>query len=160
MARRSGQHTSSRRTCILDADHPKRICSTIEELPPDINFDVSKKSELPFTEASGLSQELGSLLSEVSNVLPASQSSQDGIELAPIIPHTEPQTHLSLKENIKQDSNGQRGSILRNIQTKRCRALDKGKRPGIEDEITLHSLQPATRYDLSIETDSSLGGGS
>lgn len=47
--------------------HPKRICSAIEQLPPDINFDVSQKSELHFTEASGLWQELGSLLSEVSN---------------------------------------------------------------------------------------------
>lgn len=46
--------------------HLKRICSAIEQLPPDTNFDVSQKSGLQFTEASGLSRELGSLLSEES----------------------------------------------------------------------------------------------
>jgi hypothetical protein len=33
--------------------HFKRICSVIDKLPPDINFEVS---ELQFSEASGLSQ--------------------------------------------------------------------------------------------------------
>jgi len=40
--------------------HFKRICSVIDELPPDVNFELSQQSELEFPEASGLSQELES----------------------------------------------------------------------------------------------------
>lgn len=76
--------------------HLKRICSAIEQLPPDMGFDVSQGSELQFTEASGLSQELGGLLTEQSKVEPASRASQDGSELALLIPHTDtPDTSLS-----------------------------------------------------------------
>jgi hypothetical protein len=57
--------------------HLKRICSVIDQLPPDVDFEVSQGSELHFTEASGLSQELGGLLSEPSNVESASRASQD-----------------------------------------------------------------------------------
>ena len=38
--------------------HFKRICSVIDELPRDVNFELSQQSELEFPEASGLSQEL------------------------------------------------------------------------------------------------------
>ena len=38
--------------------HFKRICSVVDELPSDINFELSQQSELEFPEASGLSQEL------------------------------------------------------------------------------------------------------
>lgn len=38
--------------------HFKRICSVIDELPSDVNFELSQQSELEFPEASGLSQEL------------------------------------------------------------------------------------------------------
>lgn len=55
--------------------HLKRICSAIDQLPPNLNFEVSEGSELQFTEASGLSQELGGLLSEQSNVEFASRTS-------------------------------------------------------------------------------------
>ena len=76
--------------------HFKRICSAIDQLPVDLNFDVSPGSELQFAGASGLSQELGSLLSEQSNVESASQTSQDNSELAPIVPQTDtPDTSVS-----------------------------------------------------------------
>ncbi|KAL8905098.1 MAG: hypothetical protein Q9207_002839 [Kuettlingeria erythrocarpa] len=76
--------------------HLKRICSVIDQLPPDLDFKVSQGSELQFTEASGLSQELGGLLSERSNVESTSQTSQDDSELAPIIPQTAtPDTSVS-----------------------------------------------------------------
>lgn len=39
-------------------DHFKRICSAIEDLPSDVNFDVSQESELQFSSQTGLSQEL------------------------------------------------------------------------------------------------------
>ena len=73
--------------------HLKRICSVINQLPSNLDFEV-QGSELQFTEASGLSQELGGLLSEASNV--ESASNQDDNELAPIIPQTEtPDTSVS-----------------------------------------------------------------
>jgi hypothetical protein len=76
--------------------HLKRICSAIDQLPPDVDFEVSRGSELQFTDASGLSKELGSLLSGPSNVESASRASEDDSELAPILPRTDtPDTSLS-----------------------------------------------------------------
>ncbi len=76
--------------------HLQRICSIIDQLPPDLNFEVSQGSELQFAEASGLSQELSGLLSEQSNVESASQTSQDNSELVPIVPQTvTPDTSVS-----------------------------------------------------------------
>ncbi|KAL8652277.1 MAG: hypothetical protein Q9210_002775 [Variospora velana] len=79
--------------------HLKRICSVIDQLPPNLNFEVSQGSELQFTEASGLSEELGGLLSEQSSAECASLASQDDSELAPIIPQTvTPDTSVSQRE--------------------------------------------------------------
>lgn len=41
-------------------DHFKRICSAIDEIPDNVNFDVSQESELQFSSQIGLSQELES----------------------------------------------------------------------------------------------------
>ena len=80
-------------------DHFKRMCSVIDQLPR-VDFEVSQGSELQFTEASGLAQELGGLLSEPSNVESASRASQDDSELAPIIRHTDtPETSISQGKN-------------------------------------------------------------
>ncbi|KAK0302016.1 hypothetical protein LTR82_018030 [Friedmanniomyces endolithicus] len=38
--------------------HFERICSAIDEFPPEVNFDMTPQSELHFTEGSGLSQDL------------------------------------------------------------------------------------------------------
>ena len=76
--------------------HLKRICSVIDQLPPDLNFEVSQGSELQFTETTGLSQELEDLLSGQYNVESASQASPDDSELAPIVPQTvTPDTSVS-----------------------------------------------------------------
>ncbi|KAK3311721.1 uncharacterized protein B0T15DRAFT_522336 [Chaetomium strumarium] len=40
-------------------EHFKNICSAIDQLPPDLDFDVP-----PLSEATGLSQHLGDLMSE------------------------------------------------------------------------------------------------
>ncbi|KAK0769467.1 hypothetical protein LTR59_017014 [Friedmanniomyces endolithicus] len=40
--------------------HFERICSVIDEFPPEVNIDMSQQSELHFTEGSGLSQDLES----------------------------------------------------------------------------------------------------
>ena len=68
--------------------HFKRICSVIDQLPSDLNFQVSQESVLQFTEISGLSQELEGLLSEQTYAESASQPSRFDIELAPVIPQT------------------------------------------------------------------------
>jgi hypothetical protein len=76
--------------------HLKRICSVIDQLPRDLNFEVSQGSELQFAEASGLSQELGGLLSEQSNIDSASRASQEDSELAPIVSQMDtPDTSVS-----------------------------------------------------------------
>ncbi|KAL8959448.1 MAG: hypothetical protein Q9193_003690, partial [Seirophora villosa] len=76
--------------------HLKRICSVIDQLPPNINFELSQGSELQFTEASMLSQEMGGLLSKESDGGCASRSGQDDSEQAPVIPPTvTPETSVS-----------------------------------------------------------------
>jgi len=76
--------------------HLKRICSVIDQLPPELDFEVFQGSELQYTEASGLSQEVGGLLLGQSNVASASQTGQDDSELAPVVPQTvTPDTSIS-----------------------------------------------------------------
>ena len=74
--------------------HVRRICAVIDQLPPDLVFGIPQGSELQFEEASGLSQELGSLPSEHSNVEPDSPTSQNDSELAPIVSQMDPPKHL------------------------------------------------------------------
>jgi hypothetical protein len=65
--------------------HLKRIYSVIDQLPADLNFEVSQESDLQIPEASGLSQDLGGLFSEQSNIDSASRARRDDSELAPIV---------------------------------------------------------------------------
>jgi hypothetical protein len=82
--------------------HFKRICSVIDDLPSDTDFELSQQSELLFPEASGLSQELESHhLSQQSNVDSASlleehdsQSSLGGSQ--------DVTTNTSLSQRIQQ----------------------------------------------------------
>jgi hypothetical protein len=106
--------------------HLKRICSVIDRLPLSLNFEVSQESELQFTEASGLSQEMGGLLSEQSNAKSASRISQDDSELVPIVPQMlTPDTSVSQgKEEAIQK--GRRGSIVYNSHMK-CYTSDGRK---------------------------------
>ena len=74
--------------------HFKRICSAIDKLP-SINFQVSQGSEVQ-SEATGLSQEMGSLLSEPSEIGSALHMGKEHDELAPVIPQTvTPDTSVS-----------------------------------------------------------------
>ncbi len=68
--------------------HYKCICSVIDQLPRDLNFEISQGSELLFTEALGVSQEVGDLLLGQSNVESASRTGQDDSELVLVIPQT------------------------------------------------------------------------
>ena len=75
--------------------HLKRICSAIDQLPPSLDFQVQGHG-VQSTEATGLSQDMGSLLSESSNVDTASQIGQEDDELTPIAPQTNtPDTSVS-----------------------------------------------------------------
>jgi hypothetical protein len=58
--------------------HFKRICSVIDQMPSDLDFELSQQSELQFPEESGLSQELeGHHLSYQSNADSASLLEED-----------------------------------------------------------------------------------
>lgn len=69
--------------------HRRRICSVIDQLSPNVDFEVAQFPELQYPEPSGLLQELGGLLSEPSNVESVLGAGQDDSELVPIIPYTE-----------------------------------------------------------------------
>ena len=58
--------------------HLKRICSVIDQLPSDLDFELSQQSELQFPEESGLSQELeGRHLSQQANADSTSLREED-----------------------------------------------------------------------------------
>lgn len=74
--------------------HLERICSAINQLPPSLDFQVFQGPGVQSEEATGLSQDMGSLLSEPSDT--ASQAGQEGNELVPIVPQTAtPDTSVS-----------------------------------------------------------------
>ena len=76
--------------------HLKRICSAIDQLPPSLDFQVFQGAGVQSTEATGLSQDMGSLPSEPSNVDTASQIGQEDDELTPVVPQTDtPDTSVS-----------------------------------------------------------------
>jgi len=82
--------------------HFERICSVIDQLPADLNFDVSQPSELQFPEKSMLSQELeGHHLSQQSNAdytsLLEENDSQSSIADSQIIT---PNTPLSQRNEL------------------------------------------------------------
>ena len=74
----------------------KRICSAIDQLPPSLDFQVFQGPEVQSEEATGLSQDMGSLLSEPSNADTASQIGQEDDEVIPVVPQTvTPDTSVS-----------------------------------------------------------------
>ena len=66
---------STRCRCRLTSN--VSICSFIDQLPFDLNSEVSSGSELVFAEASGLLQGLDGLVSEHSRIESTSGMSQD-----------------------------------------------------------------------------------
>lgn len=76
--------------------HLKRICSAIDQLPSNLDFQVFQGPGVQSTEATGLSQDMGSLFSEPSGVDLPSQIGQEDDELNPIVPQTAtPDTSVS-----------------------------------------------------------------
>ena len=58
--------------------HFERLSKVIEQLPADVNFDLSQQSELNFTERSGLTQDLRA--SHLAQSFASSQSSQELVD--------------------------------------------------------------------------------
>lgn len=56
--------------------HLKRICSAVDQLPLSLDFQVSDEPEAQPEEATGLSQDMGSLLSDPDNIDLASQEDE------------------------------------------------------------------------------------
>ena len=73
--------------------HLNRICSAIDQLPSGLDFQAPEGPGVQSGEATGLSQDMGSLLSEPSHV---DLASQEDDELNPVIPQTaSPDTSVS-----------------------------------------------------------------
>lgn len=68
--------------------HHRRICSAIDQLLSSLDFQVFQESGVQSAEATGLSQNMGSLLSEPSNVDTTSQIGQEEDEIPLIVPQT------------------------------------------------------------------------
>ena len=91
--------------------HFERLCSVIDTLPADLDFELSQQSELQFPEISGLSQELeGHHLLQQSNA--DSASSQ-----AWLIHQILPRILLYLKEPNGEHSKSPRKGGLQNSTT-------------------------------------------
>ncbi|MCJ1461414.1 hypothetical protein MMC07_000011 [Pseudocyphellaria aurata] len=76
--------------------HLQRICSAIDQLPSGLDFEVSEGPGVQFEEATGPSQDMGSLLSGPSDNAIALQISQEDDELISIVPQTAtPDTSVS-----------------------------------------------------------------
>ena len=73
--------------------HLKRICSVIDQLPPNLDFQVFQEPGVQSP------QDMGGLLSQPSNVKSPSQISQADNRLSPVIPQTDtPDTSVSRGE--------------------------------------------------------------
>lgn len=66
----------------------RRICSAIDQLPSSLDFEVPEGPEAQSEEATGLSQDISSLLSRPSHIDISSQVGQEDDELIPIVPQT------------------------------------------------------------------------
>ena len=75
--------------------HFKRICSVIDALPADVNFEVSRQSELHFSGRTGLSQDLASYGSLGSTTHPASRTQDDDGQLQRLDPLGTPNTSFT-----------------------------------------------------------------
>jgi hypothetical protein len=79
-------------------DHFKRISSAIDELPPDLDFELSRGSEPQISEHSGLSQQLEyQTLAEE----PGEQRSQSKVDLQQITPDTSTRTEMPASKKKK-----------------------------------------------------------
>ena len=94
--------------------HLKRICSAIDQLPPSLDFQVFQSPGAQSEEATGLSQDMGSLLSEPSNAGTALPIGREDDELIPIVPQTAtPDTSVS-----RGGGQGQAKRAKKNLTTK------------------------------------------
>ena len=86
--------------------HFTRLCSVIDALPADLNFELSRQSELHFSEQTGISQDLSAL-----NTESASSAQDDDSQLQPLEPLGTPDTSFtkcSVEKGPKKAKKGRR----------------------------------------------------
>ena len=91
--------------------HFTRLCSVIDALPVDLNFEVSQHSELQFSEQTGLSQELANQNLSAVNTESASSAQDDESQLQPLEPVGTPDTSFtkhSVQGGTKRPRRGRR----------------------------------------------------
>jgi hypothetical protein len=126
--------------------HLKRICSVIDRLPPNIDFEVSHGSELRLRRHRDCRKSWAAFSRNRRTLNLLHERARTTVSWPQLFRTRTPQTPRSLKEKIKQHSNGQRGSMLRNSRMDRCRASDRRKRPG--KEKWQHTLLRRMFYDI------------
>lgn len=75
--------------------HFKKICSAIDALPCDVNFELSQQSELNFPEQTGLSQDLANQNLSALNTESGLSAQDDNSQLQPLDPLDTPDTSFT-----------------------------------------------------------------
>ena len=75
--------------------HFTRLCSVIDALPPDLNFELSQQSELHFSEQTGLSQDLANQNLSPLNTQSGSSAMDEDSQLQRPVPSETPDTSLT-----------------------------------------------------------------
>ena len=75
--------------------HFKRLCSVIDALPADLDFELSQQSELRFSEPTGLSQNFANQYLSALNTESASSAQDDNSQLQPLEPSDTPDTSFT-----------------------------------------------------------------
>ena len=91
--------------------HFTRLCSVIDALPVDINFELSQQSELQFSEQTGLSQDLANQNLSAANTESASSVQDDESQLQPLEAVGTPDTSFtkdSVQGGTKKPRRGRR----------------------------------------------------
>ncbi|KAL9027219.1 MAG: hypothetical protein Q9196_004232 [Gyalolechia fulgens] len=91
--------------------HFARLCSVIDALPADLNFELSEQSELQFPEQTGLSQGLAHQNMSTLNAESVSSAHGDESQLQPLEPVGTPDTSLakdSVQGGTKKPRKGRR----------------------------------------------------
>ncbi|KAK5683061.1 hypothetical protein LTS10_004591 [Elasticomyces elasticus] len=92
--------------------HFARICSVIDDLPPDIAFEVSERSGSRVSETTGLSQGVESLFTEPSDVDTSSSEQKAADTAASLVYKMSRQTHRSSLGSDTAPPRGQREGEL------------------------------------------------
>lgn len=91
--------------------HLERICSAVNQLPSNLDFEVSQSPGVQSEEATRLSQDMGSLLSEPCEI--AWQTGQEENELVPFVPQAAtPDTSVTQGERQEAAKKAKKNLIM------------------------------------------------